>query len=164
MNEGTATFNASPNTFNREKLSPYTLSVLGRNLRFFARLASMLLFGCFILVSLFVLQIAALEFSDRLDIFPLYGFFFANLLFGLLLTGFISISRKYSFLKNQEVEQSTSFKTNRLRRFWSTLYSILHDQKVKSQPLAAPKPVAVLLIIKRQASKESTPKSRAASA
>jgi hypothetical protein len=126
--------------------------------------AGVLLFGCILLVSLFALQIAALELSDRLNIFPLYGFFIINLLSGLFLIGLIYISRKFSSRLNQDAVQRSSVSPNRLRRFWADLIGGLKIHKVKARTQPAPKPVAVLLIIKRQASEEPKPKSRVVTA
>lgn len=165
MNGDTATFNVSSNASGwKSLLSSVNFSFIACKLRSFARLAVVLSFGCFLLLSLFVLQIAALEISDRFGIFPLYGFFTLNLLCGLSLIGFYFISRRFSARLNQEAVHTAKVSPNRFRRFWTDLLSGLKVQEVKTQAQTAHKPVAVLLIIKRQACEEAEPKSRAASA
>lgn len=165
MNGETATFYVSGKASVWKSLfSSVNFSFIAGKLRSFARLAVVLSFGCFLLLSLFVLQIVALEISDRFGIFPLYGFFTLNLLCGLSLIGFYFISRRFSACLYQEAVRTAQVSPNRFRRFWTGLHSGLKVKEVKSLAQTAYKPVAVLLIIKRQASEESEPKSRAASA
>ena len=165
MNEDVTTFNAPANTSGWRSLSSAeTFRVLGKTFRLCARVATVVLCGCFLLVLLFALQVAALELSDRLNIFLLYGFFFINLLCGLFLTWLIVKLRTFSPLSNQGVVRTALAKPRRLRRLWAGILGVLSTNKAKAQALTAAKPVAVLLIIRRQARVESKQKSRAASA
>lgn len=165
MNGDTATLNLPSNAPGRKTiLSSVNFSFFTRKFRSFARLAGVFSFGCFLLLFIFVLQIAALEISDRLGIFPLYGFFTLNTVCGLLLIGFYFVSRRFSGRFNQDAAQTSQVSPNRFRRFWTRLLGKLKVREAKAQTQAANKPVAVLLIIKRQASEEAKPKSRAASA
>jgi cell division protein FtsL len=162
MNEDTATISASERSSDRKfQSSAIAVSTLVRKLLYCARLAAAVLVGCLLLIAL---QVVALEVSARLHIFPLFGFFFINLLIGLLLTGLIVISRKYSTRQIQVPIRRSWALPNRLRRLWVGLTSVLNIPKVKAQTRTAPKPVAVLLIIKRQRSEESQQKNRTAAA
>lgn len=165
MNEDVNTFNTPANTSGWRSLpSAETLRVPARTFRLFARVVGVVSFGCLLLVSLFALQVAALELSDRLNIFPLYGFFSINLLCGLFLTWLIVKSRRVSSITNQDVVRTALAKPGRLRRLWAGMLGVLSINKAKAQTRTAAQPVAVLLIIKRQARVESEQKSRAASA
>lgn len=165
MNGDTATFNTSANASKRlSAWSADTLNYFGGKLRSCLRATGVFLFGCFLLLALFIVQIAALEISDRLAIFPLYGFFFVNLLCVLLLAGFIFFSRIFSSRLSQDYVQTAQVSPTRFRQFWSGLLGAFGNQRVKVQTPSGPKRVAVLLIIKRQASEEPAVKSRAASA
>lgn len=165
MNGDTATFTTSANASKElSACSAVTLNYFGGKFRSCLRATGVFLFGCFLLLALFIVQIAALEISDRLDIFPLYGFFFANLLCVLLLAGFIFISRRFSSRLSQDFVQTAQVSPTRFRQFWSGLLGVFSYQSEKVQSPSRPKRVAVLLIIKRQASEESAAKSRAASA
>lgn len=164
MNDVT-TFNAPANTSPWRSLpSAETFCALGRTFRLCARGVAFILCGCSVLVLLFALQVAALELSDRLNIFPLYGFFFINLLCGLFLTWHIIKSRSLSFLSIQGVVQTAVSKPRRLRRLWAGILGVLSITKATAATQTTAKPVAVLLIIKRQARVESKQKSHAASA
>jgi hypothetical protein len=165
MNGDTATFNLPNNASARKNiLSSVNFSFFTGKFLFFARLAGVFSFGCFLLLSLFVLQIAALEISDRLSIFPLFGFFTLNIVCGLFFIGFYFTSRRFAARFNQDAAQTAQVSPNRFSQFWSRLISGLSVREAKAQTQTANKPVAVLLIIKRQASEEAKPKSRAASA
>jgi hypothetical protein len=165
MNEDVTTFNAPANTPAWRSLwSAETFRALGRILFLCAREVGVVLCGCFLLILLFSLQVAALELSDRLSIFPLYGFFFINLFCGLFLTCLIIKSRDSSSLLNQGVVRTALVKPLGLRRLWAGILGILSITKAKAQTQTTVKPVAVLLIIKRQARVESKQKSHAASA
>jgi hypothetical protein len=165
MSGDTATFKTSVNASFWQNLRSEISSYLPkRKLLSFSRSAGVLLFGCFLLFSLFVLQVVALELSDRLIIFPLYGFFFINFLVGLFLTGLILTSRKSSSRLNRGVIQTSADWSVRLRKIWAGSTSVLNIQNIKAQTSMVPKQVAVLLIIKRKACEEAKPKSRAVSA
>ena len=165
MNEDVNTFNTPANTSGWRSLSSAeTFRVPARTFRLFARVVGVVLFGCLTLVSLFALQVAALELSDRLNIFPLYGFFLINILCGLFLTWLIVKSRSFSSLSNRSVVRLGFAKSRRLRKLWAGILGVLSINKAKAQAPTAAKPVAVLLIIKRQARVESEQKSRTASA
>jgi hypothetical protein len=138
--------------------------VLGSKLHLCARVAVVLVFGCFLVVTLFALQVAALELSDRLNIFPLYGFFFINLLCGLFLFWFIVRSRKRSSLSRPGAVRIAGASPIRFGRWWGATMAVLNLQKVKAPTQTQGQPVAVLLIIKRQASVESDQKRRVAAA
>lgn len=138
--------------------------VLGRRFRLCARVVGVLVFGCFLLVSLFALQVAVLELSDRLNIFPFHGFFFINLVCGLFLSWLIVRSRKRSSLRNQDAVRFAAASRGRFGRVWGGGTALLNLQKAKAKTQTKGKPVAVLLIIKRQASVVSKQKSHAASA
>lgn len=164
MNEDVNTFNTPANNSCWRNLSSAdTFRVLTKTIRIVARQGGTALFGCLTLASLFALQISALELSDRLNIFPLFGFFLINLLCGLFLTWFIVKSRSVSSISNQGVVLTALAKPRRLRRLWAGIMSVLNINKAKAETPMAAKPVAVLLIIKRQAMVESEQKSRAAS-
>jgi hypothetical protein len=165
MNEDVTTFNAPANTSAWRSLwSAETFRAVARILFLCAREVGVVLCGCFLLVSLFSLQVAALEVSDRLNIFPLYGFFFINLFCGLFLTWLIVKLRNFSSLSNQGVVRRALVSPRRLRRLWTGILGVLSITKPKAQTQTTVKPVAVLLIIKRQARVESKQKSHAASA
>lgn len=165
MNEDVNTFNTPANTSGWRSLSSVeTFRVPVRTFRLVARVVGVVLFGCFLLILLFALQVAALELSDRLNIFPLYGFFLINLLCGLFLTWLIVKSRSVSSISNQGVVRTVLAKPRWLRRLWVGILGVLSINKAKAQTPTAAKPVAVLLIIKRQARVESEQKSHAASA
>jgi hypothetical protein len=123
-----------------------------------------LTFGGFLLASLFALQVAALELSDRLGVFPPYGFFGFNVLCGLALTGFIYTSHRLAARPRTSADWAASGRPNRLRNLGQALSGILNAQRVKAETQTANRKVAVLLIIKRQAREEPKPKSQAASA
>ena len=165
MSEDSATFYAPAKTSVRWNLSPTeTFRALGRRLGLYARVTGVLVFGCFLLASLLALQVAALELSDRLNIFSLYGFFIINLICGLFLSWFLVHSRKQSPLRNQDVGQTGTASSVRLGSLWAEVIGALNIQKAESQSRAKSKPVAVLLIIKRQASVEAKERRHAASA
>ena len=164
MNDAT-TFNAPANNYGgRSFWAAENLRALGRAFRALARVAGVVLCGCFLLALLFAFQVAALELSDHFDIFPLYGFFFINVFCGLFLTWRIVKSRNFSSLSNQGVVRIAVVKARRLRRVWAGILGVLNITKAKAQTQTTVKPVAVLLIIKRQARVESKQKSHAASA
>jgi hypothetical protein len=165
MNHDVTTFNAPAHASARRSLwSAEIFCALGRTLVLCAREVGVVLCGCFLLVLLFALQIAALELSDRLNIFPLYGFFFINFLCGLFLTWLIVKSRNFSSRSNQGVVRMALVKPRRLRRLWAGILGVLSITKAKARTQTSVKPVAVFLIIKRQARVESKQKSHAASA
>jgi hypothetical protein len=165
MKEDANTFNTPANTSGWRSLSlTETFRVTARTFRLFARVVGVVLFGCLTLISLFALQVAALELSDRLNIFPLYGFFSINLLCGLFLTWLIVKSRSVSSTSNQGVVRTAIVKPRRSRKLWAGILGVLSVNKAKAQTPTAARPVAVLLIIKRQAQVESKRESRAASA
>lgn len=165
MSEDSATFYAPAKTSVRWNLSPTeTFRALGRRLGLYARVTGVLVFGCFLLASLLALQVAALELSDRLNIFSLYGFFIINLICGLFLSWFLVRSRKQSSLRNQDVGQTGTASSGRLGSLWSEVIGALNIQKAESRTRAKSKPVAVLLIIKRRASVEAKERRHAASA
>lgn len=164
MNEDATTFNAPANASGWRSLSSAeTFRALGRLFCLCARVVGVFLCDCFLLVLLFALQVAALELSDRLNIFPLYGFFFSNLLCGLFLTWRIFKSRNFYPLSNQGVVRTTLATPRRLRRLWAGILGVLSMTKAKAQTQTIAKPVAILLIIKRQARVETKQQSRAAS-
>lgn len=137
---------------------------LGRIIGLSTRVASILVCGCLLLVSLFSLQVAGLELSDRLDLFPLYGFYFVNLSCGLFLSWFIVRPRKHTFVRNQNVARVASVPFSWFARFLVKAKCALHTQETKRVTQTKIKPIAVLLIIKRQASVDSEQKIHAASA
>lgn len=141
-----------------------TFRVAVRKVRVCTRVAAVFLFGCFVLSSFVALQVAALELSDRLDVFPLYGFFFINLICGLFLSWFIARSREHTSLRDQEVVGVASAYRRRFARLWPSVMGALKTRRAKALRQEKRKRVAVLLIIKRQASVESKQKSHAAAA
>lgn len=161
MNQDTTTFNAPANTYGGRSLSSTeNLRAVGSTLRLGARVAGVVLCGCFLLGLLFAIQVAALELSDRFNIFPLYGFFVINLICGLFLTWRIVKPR----LSNQRVVPTTLATPGRSRRLWAGMLDVVSTTKANSKTQTTGKPVAVLLIIKRNARVESKEKSHAASA
>ena len=165
MNEEVTTFNSPANTSAWRSIpSAEPFRALRNRFRLFAHIAGVILCGCFFLVILFALQVAVLELSDRLNIFPLYSFFSINLLCGLFLIWLIVKSRNFSSLSNQVVVPTTLVKLRRLRRLWAGILGVLNISKAKAPTHKTAKPVAVLLIIKREAIVESKQKSHAASA
>ncbi len=165
MREEATTYYAPTRTSARRSFWPAeAFRVIARRFRLCARVAVFLVLGCLLLASSFALQVAALVLSDRLNIFPLYGFFFINLICGLFLSWFIVRSRKHSPLRNQDAVRSAAASPGRLARLWAGVVGVLNLQRAKAQIQTKGKPVAVLLIIKRQASVESKQKSHAASA
>jgi hypothetical protein len=165
MNEDVTTFNAPANTSGGRSLWPAeTFLALGRIMFLCVREVGVVLCGCFLLILLFSLQVAALEVSDRLNIFPLFGFFSINLFCGLFLTWLIVKSRNSSSLSNRDLIRAASVKPRLLRRLWAGISGVLSINRTNAQTRTTVKPVAVLLIIKRQARVESKQKSHAASA
>jgi hypothetical protein len=164
MKERTDTFRTAANASDvQQRSGAQSFAAPAGRLRRHARFAGVLLLGCLLLLSLFALQIAALELSDRLDIFPLYGLFFINSLAALCLTGLIFISRKSSLRLTPYAVPKASVLLNRLSGYRASLSRAPKLQKVEAQIPERPKALAVLLIIKRHASKESKAGGRAAS-
>ena len=105
-----------------------------------------------LLLPLFVLQVAVLEVSDRLNIFPLYGFFLFNLLSILLLLCFIVKSYGYSFFAT--IRRSLPYS---LARLCTGAMRGSNVRKAEAATRMVDEPVAVLLIIKRHARAEVKP-------
>lgn len=140
-----------------------TLSTHRAKLRSWARAAGLLALGCFLLVSMFVLQVVALEASDRLGVFPLYGFFAVNVLCGSFLVWRIHASLKSSSRQRWSSTHLTIGCTSSLRGLVGVISGLLSAPKAKRVSRTPTKGKAVLLIIKRQASEELGRKSQAAS-
>lgn len=129
-----------------------------------ARPAGVLLLGCLLLGSLLVAQVGALELSDRLGIFPLYGFFFVNLLCGLLLSGSIYVSRKYSSCPSEASAWASSASPLRPTNLRVGRFGVPNSRGAAAVTPPPPKPVAVLLIIRRQGVDEPNRTARVSSA
>lgn len=165
MNQSAITFNATPNPFRQNDVSTScNTTVSASKLRSAARLTGLFLFVIISLFSFFALQISALELSDRFGIFPLYGFFFFNLVCAAVLSLLFYISKKYAYLLNQDSVQNSFPYANFPSFIWTKLTNAFSFSKPKLNTKANPKPIAVLMIIKRQSKVESETKSRAASA
>ncbi len=165
MNQSAITFNAASNSFGQNDVSTSRNTTVSANkLRSAARFTGLLLFGIFSLFSFFALQVFALELSDRFGIFPLYGFFIFNFVCAATLGLLFFISKKYSHLLNQDSVQNRFTYTNFPSFIWSKLTNAFSFSKPNLQTKTNPKPIAVLMIIKRQSKIESETKSRAASA
>lgn len=167
MNQSAITFNEAANSFGQNDVSSSRKTTIGASkLRSTARFTGLFLFGIFSLFSFFALQVFALELSDRFGIFPLYGFFIFNFVCAASLGLIFFISKKYSYLLNQDSVQNRVTYTNFPSFIWSKLTNAFSFSKPKLQTKANPKPIAVLMIIKRQSKveAETETKSRAASA
>lgn len=165
MNQSAITFNAASNSFGQNDISSSRdTTVSASKLRSATRFTGLFLFGIFSLFSFFGLQVFALELSDRFGIFPLYGFFFFNLVCAAVLSLLFFISKKYAYLLNQDSVQHSFPFANFPSFIWTKLTNAFWFSKPKLNTKINPKPIAVLMIIKRQSKVESETKSRAASA
>jgi len=163
MSEDAARLNEPAKTAKWNLSLAEAFHVLGRRFRLCARVAVVLLYGFFLLVTLLALQVATLELTDRLNIFPLYGFFFMNVLCGVFLSWFIVRSWKRSTVRYPGTLRLASVLPGVLGRLRAALMGVLNIEP-KAQTRTQGKRVAVLLIIKRQASAESKQQSRAVAA
>lgn len=134
--------------------------ILRNCVRFFA----VSMFGCFLLISLVVFQVFALELSDRVNVFPLYGFFTVNFLFTLLFISLVFVSRRFSKHQIRNVDQQRFVSPSRIEKLWDALHGNLSRPIFRSQSTTTTKPVAVLLIIKRKTTEKSATRSHVASA
>lgn len=163
MSEEAATLNASANSSGWRAASPTAAPLTrGRWLRFSVRAAAVALSGSFLLASLFALQVAALEVSDRLNIFPLHGLLFINLLCGLFLSYYVVKSRKPSSVRRRALGRAQGIARWRSIGVWAGVTGILNIPRAGNPTRAKARPAAVLLIIKRRAAAGPEIKRRAA--
>lgn len=152
MSENAATLNAAANTSGWRDRSPAAASrTHGWVLRLCVPAAAVILSGSFLLASLFALQVAALEVCDRLNIFPLYGLLFINLLCGLLLTYYVVKSRKPAYIGKQADEPAQEAAVrSRLSGLRAGVSGFLNISRAGARTPMKARPAAVLLIIKRR--------------
>jgi hypothetical protein len=152
MSEEAATLNASANSSGWRDASPAAAPLTRvRWLRLYVRAAAVALSGGFLLASFFALQVAALEVSDRLNIFPLHGLLFINLLCGLCLSYYVVKSRKPSSVRRRAAGRVPGMARRRSIGGWAGVASFLNIPRAGNLTRAKARPAAVLLIIKRRA-------------
>jgi len=147
MKDTTSTINAFNYSPTSDKTASFSLfNVISKAVGFIFK--TFLWLG-FLGGTMLVLQLASLEICSRARIFPLYGFYFTNLLYGVFLVGIYQISKRGFALPSINLAERLS---NSKGRILSGI-SFPHIRYRKSDKKQIP---AVLLIVRHR--KEIQPK------